>query len=806
MGPPAEVRGPSQTAAVEVFGIDDIVGYRRSPSDALRLLSFGIATVGLLALTRWAESTVLAFESDVVALFRGLNPSVERALNQMLSVAAGVVGLAVYVPPLVLKRFRLIGYIVVANLATALLVALATWWLHKAASHSLLTTVVDRFGATSKGSLNLWTLAQLTSSFVILAPFVGRRWRQAGMVILATLVLGRIVLVSGLPAEIFLVVAIGATVGVAVLFAFGRPDRRPPLDAIGAALTSSALIPVTLEPYIVGVRGARWYVATVADGARFLVKVLSPDERSVDLLYRTYRYLRLKNVGDERPFSSLRRSVEHEALVALQARDVGVATPRMRAIAQVGEDSMLIAYEMIDARRLDHMNGDEVSDRVLREVWGQVACLREHRIAHRDLRRANVLVDAAGDPWLTGFAFSEVAADPDQVEGDVAQLLAALSLTVGADRSATSAVETLGPDTVGAALSRLQPNALSEATRAALKQHPGLLEELQDTVARQCAVSEPSYVPLERIGRQRIFTIAMLVAVTYFLLPQLTDLPGVVREIGHAAWSWVPLVVLFSALTYVGAALGIGGAVPARLRAVPTLLAQVAASFASNLAPAGFGGMALNVRYLQKSGVDSPVAASSVGLNTMAGFAVHIGLMVVFFVWAGQSALGSISLPSWSVVAIGVAVVAAAIAAAFAIPSTRKVLVEKVVPVVGRALSGLAAVIRSPGKIALLLGGSVAVTMSYILAIYFSTVAFGGGLDFAQVGAAYLAGSAIATVAPTPGGLGALEAAVIAGLVGAGMSATAAVPAVFLFRLATFWLPILPGWFAFNHLRREDYI
>ena len=85
-------------------------------------------------------------------------------------------------------------------------------------------------------------------------------------------------------------------------------------------------------------------------------------------------------------------------------------------------------------------------------------------------------------------------------------------------------------------------------------------------------------------------------------------------------------------------------------------------------------------------------------------------------------------------------------------------------------MSGLAAVIRSPGKIALLLGGSAVVTLSYVLAVYFSTVAFGGGLDLAQVGAAYLVGSAIATAAPTPGGLGALEAAVIAGLVGAGMA------------------------------------
>jgi undecaprenyl-diphosphatase len=801
------VRGPSQTAAFEVLGVDDIVGYRRSPSDVLRLILFGLATIVLLGLTRWAESTVLAFESDVVALFGALNAPVERALNQILSIAAGVVGLAVFVPPLLLRRYRLIGYIVVGNLATALLVGVTTWWLDQAAATSLLSTVVDRVGATpSTGSLNLWTVAQLASSFVILAPFVGRRWRQAGGVILAALVLGRIVLVSGLPAEIFLVVAIGATVGVAVLLAFGRPDRRPTVAEVSDALASSALPPVGLVPFALGVRGARWYIATLANGERMLVKVLSPDERSADLLFRTYRYLRLKNVGDERPFSSLRRSVEHEALVALQARDVGVATPRMRAIAQVGEDSMLISFEMVEGSRLDYVNDDDVSDRVLRRMWEQLACLRTHRIAHRDLRRPNILVDTEGNPWFTGFAFSEVAATDDQLDGDIAQLLAALSVTVGVDRSVTSAVQSLGPETVGAALPRLQPNALSRSTRDSLDAQPGLLDELQNTVATRCAVREPSYVPLERISRRSLFTAAMLVAVTYFLLPQLADLPGVIRQIGEADWSWVPVVVLFSAMTYVGAATAVGGAVPERLRAVPTFLAQVAASFASNLAPAGVGGMALNVRYLQKSGVDAPVAASSIGLNAAAGFAVHIGLMLVFFVWAGHSALGSISTPSSSAIAIGLGLVAVCAAVGFAVPATRNLLRTKLMPVLGRALSGLALVIRSPGKIALLLGGSVLVTLSYVLTIYFSTLAFGGNLNLAQVGAAYLAGSAVASVAPTPGGLGALEAAVIAGLVGAGMANSIAVPAVFLFRLATFWVPILPGWVAFNYLRRADFV
>jgi undecaprenyl-diphosphatase len=64
----------------------------------------------------------------------------------------------------------------------------------------------------------------------------------------------------------------------------------------------------------------------------------------------------------------------------------------------------------------------------------------------------------------------------------------------------------------------------------------------------------------------------------------------------------------------------------------------------------------------------------------------------------------------------------------------------------------------------------------------------------------------VATAAPTPGGLGALEAALIAGLVAAGVDKEIAVPAVFLYRLATFWLPILPGYLCFHWLRNEEFI
>ena len=123
-----------------------------------------------------------------------------------------------------------------------------------------------------------------------------------------------------------------------------------------------------------------------------------------------------------------------------------------------------------------------------------------------------------------------------------------------------------------------------------------------------------------------------------------------------------------------------------------------------------------------------------------------------------------------------------------------------------RALDGVGEVIRRPGKVGLLLGGSILTTLGYLLALYFSVMAFGGGLPLATVGAVYLVGSAVASAAPTPGGLGAMEAALIGGLVAAGLSNDVAVPAVFLFRLATFWLPILPGWLSFRWLQHHEYV
>jgi undecaprenyl-diphosphatase len=70
----------------------------------------------------------------------------------------------------------------------------------------------------------------------------------------------------------------------------------------------------------------------------------------------------------------------------------------------------------------------------------------------------------------------------------------------------------------------------------------------------------------------------------------------------------------------------------------------------------------------------------------------------------------------------------------------------------------------------------------------------------------YLGASLLAAAAPTPGGLGAMEAALVAGFTGVGLDPAVAVAAVLSYRLLTFWLPIAPGWLCFHDLDRKNYV
>jgi len=780
--------------------------YTRSPEDVLRLVVFASVTLLLLGLTKWATDSIIGLERDLIELLGFVSSTIERVMEGVIEIVGVVVLLGLLAIPLITKRYRLFGYIFGASILASLSMRGVEEFVTRDASSTVVNELAARAGIEVQTVTAAPGLASTAAMFIVVAPFVTRRWRRFGAGLIALITLVTIVVSARLPADALLALPLGALCGTIVLLAFGRPDRRPTLSAIEAALRDAGLMVTEVRQAKVDARGSTPYFATLDDGTGLFVKVLGAQERAADLLFRVYRFLTMQNVGDDRPFSSLRRTIEHEALLALMARDIGAHTPRLRGVVDVGSDSMLLAYDMIDGGSLDGVDDDAVTDELMRRIWEQVELLRRHRIAHRDLRRANVFVADDGAPWMIDFGFSELAVRDEILDADVAQLLVSLAVVVGAERAVTAAIDVLGAEAVGDALPRLQLRALSGATQTAVKQQKGLLEEIQNEVIERCGVEQVEYVQLERVSRNTIVTVVALVLATYFLFPQFADLPGIVEQVQAADWAWTPLIVFTSAMTYIAASMSLAGAIPDRLPTVPLVTASFGSSFASKLAPAGLGGMALNMRFLQKQGVDRAVAASGIGLNTVGGLVGHLSLVAVFIVWAGRDAFGSFELPDPKYFVIGLGVVAVLAVIFLLIPATRRILRDKLLPIIATAFDGVTDVLRRPSKVALLLGGSILVTFAYLTTLYFSIEAFGGGLEFATVGAVFLVGSAVAQAAPTPGGLGAVEAALIAGLVAAGLDNTVAVPAVFLYRLFTFWLPILPGWLSFQWLERHEYL
>ncbi|HEX2822448.1 MAG TPA: flippase-like domain-containing protein [Streptosporangiaceae bacterium] len=92
---------------------------------------------------------------------------------------------------------------------------------------------------------------------------------------------------------------------------------------------------------------------------------------------------------------------------------------------------------------------------------------------------------------------------------------------------------------------------------------------------------------------------------------------------------------------------------------------------------------------------------------------------------------------------------------------------------------------------------------AYLLAFIAALRAVGAHPAILPAAVVYLAGNAVGSAAPTPGGLGAVEAVLAAGLTAIGVPAHEAIPAVLVFRLATFWLPIPAGWVSYLLLQRR---
>jgi uncharacterized membrane protein YbhN (UPF0104 family) len=194
---------------------------------------------------------------------------------------------------------------------------------------------------------------------------------------------------------------------------------------------------------------------------------------------------------------------------------------------------------------------------------------------------------------------------------------------------------------------------------------------------------------------------------------------------------------------------------------------------------------------------------ASIAVSQVVAFVLHILLLIVFAAIAGTGATSPIKPPTWAYYVVAGLIVLASVV--LAVPAGRRAVRARLSPTFGQVLPRLLEVAQHPRKLAEVIGGALLLSLAYILCLAACVAAFGRSVPFAKIGFVYLTGSAIGSIIPTPGGLGAVEAALTAGLTAAGVPGAVAVSAVLLFRLLTFWLPVPLGRAALDFLeRRQD--
>jgi uncharacterized membrane protein YbhN (UPF0104 family)/tRNA A-37 threonylcarbamoyl transferase component Bud32 len=648
-------------------------------------------------------------------------------------------------------------------------------------------------------------LAAATAVIVVVGPELVRPVRLVAGWLILLASLGAVVLGAVLPSAALGGLALGLGIGALVRLAFGSVAGVPPTGQIRDAMAALGVEVSDLAPSARQHVGAAEYFGHDAEGRPLKVRVLGRDAQDTQRFARRWRLLTYRDPPRSAAVGRLEQ-VEHEALATVMAAQAGVRVPEVVTAALGPDGDALVVTRQPDVEPLEGSSPDQVSAETLRELWQQVARLHAAGISHGRLNLSNVLVDDDG-PILVDLSAATLGAPQTALDLDVAELLVACSVLVGAERALREAVDAGWADAIARVLPYLQRAALTPHLRDLARSRRVRLKELRVASAAATGREVPAIVPMRRIRLRDFVVTAMVAVAAYLLITQLAKIGfGTIgHELRQADIAWIVLGLILAQLTFVTAGISVRGAVPAPLALLPCVVLQSAIKFINMTVPSSAGRIGINIRFLQRMGVPAPEAVAAGAVDDLSDTIVEIALVLLtlpFVHIAIDRSQLKFGVPSGRLITVVLVVLALIVVAVLAVPAVR----ARILPPIHSALSSLWAVARDRHKRLQLFGGSVGTEFLYALTLGACCHAYGIGLTFAQLLLVNTAASAFAGLIPTPGGVGAAEASLTAGLVAMGVDNSTAFAIAFTHRLCTYYLPPIWGYFSMQWLQRNAYI
>jgi undecaprenyl-diphosphatase len=298
-------------------------------------------------------------------------------------------------------------------------------------------------------------------------------------------------------------------------------------------------------------------------------------------------------------------------------------------------------------------------------VWQQLGRLRAVRVAHHDLEASSVLVDANGDPWLVDFGNALTGAEDQDLDGDVAELMASLALRLDPELVVDSALRTLGPDVVAAALPGLAPLSVSAATRAGERAQPGRLSALRREVRRRLDLPDPRRPQFGPAGVAARAAVGAGVVAILVGVPMLGGATAVLQSVEVGGWRWLGGALALAILARAAMAASAMLTVDRRLAVGRTFGAAMVADGAT-LLHGRTGWRRSAARFLERSGVLPGPALRAIDRFVAGAVAAAVVVALATFVlavvegrlvgWRAPEALVPavlLGLAAWGLVLLG---------------------------------------------------------------------------------------------------------------------------------------------------------
>ena len=832
-------------APAEVRVVDQPSARVHHPADLVGAILSVVAIAAVVVRAVYAQGTTTGITEDV----RGFASLLRRILFVPVTVLEGLITVLAPVAVLTELFLRRLGRQAVEALVAAVLgvlaALLAVWLVRTIGTDDLRNALSVWIGG--ERTVTIPALLTGTAALLTAAGARNRRrtlpasWNLLWIALGVALVTGIITLPGAM-----LTVLIGRFVGQATRFISGVQSERAYGEALLDGIRRAGFEPRSVvrvrdlasgdptsdqaEPAALAITRTsdnRVYAVTTTEGERLDVVVLDGDRQVVGALARFWRSLRLRGI-DGRAVVSLRQAAERAALLSHAAWSAGVCTPRLLGLAE-SEDSMLLVQQHAQgAVPLVELPVEALTDDVLDAVWEQLRVAHAAGLAHRALTADVVLISRdpdvcshasadhpasrasamdTGDPLgpgpvalLTAWESGDVASSDLARRVDVSQMLALLALRVGAERAVESASRVLPDHELTRIGPLLQSIALPRATRDEARQHKGVLQEVREALLARLPETVVEPERLVRFGGRTILTIVLAVGAAFAIITTLNFQQITVAFRTAEPW-WAAIAFALGLVTFLGSALSLVAFAPMRLPLWRATLVQVAGAYAALVAPAGIGPAALNLRMLTRRGAPPALAAASVALVQVSQLITTVALLVVLSLVSGTPR--ALQLPSTTVLAV-LAALAVIVVVTLLVPPARQWIGARARPIWEQTWPRLIQLMGRPKRLALAVVGNLIMTLGYLGAFYACLAAFDRELALIDLALIYLIANAIGAAAPTPGGLGAIEGALIAALAAPPASLPAAIGAavVVLFRALTYWGRVPLGYAATRYLQR----